>query len=63
MAPLKVDIVGIDTLGDAEWAEWRVMLAANPALSSPYFRPEFARIAVARIGHWASEAAPPEDRS
>ena len=25
--------------------------------------PEFARIAVARIGHWASEAAPPEDRS
>ena len=45
MASLKVEIVGIDTLGDAEWAEWRLMLAANPALASPYFRPEFARIA------------------
>ena len=45
MAPLKVDIVGIDSLADADWATWRAMLAANPALASPYFRPEFARIA------------------
>lgn len=45
MAPLKVEIVGIDALGEADWAEWRAMLAANPALASPYFRPEFARIA------------------
>ena len=45
MAPLKVDIVGIDALGEAEWSTWRAMLAANPALASPYFRPEFARVA------------------
>ena len=45
MTSLKVDIVGIDALGDAEWATWRAMLAANPALASPYFRPEFARVA------------------
>ncbi len=45
MASLKVDIVGIDALGDAEWATWRAMLDANPALASPYFRPEFARVA------------------
>jgi len=45
MTSLKVDIVGIDTLGEAEWATWRAILAANPALASPYFRPEFARVA------------------
>ncbi len=45
MTSLKVDIVGIDTLGEAEWTTWRAMLAANPALASPYFRPEFARVA------------------
>lgn len=45
MTSLKVDIVGIDALGDAEWAAWRAMLDANPALASPYFRPEFARVA------------------
>ena len=45
MAPLKVEIVGIDALGEADWALWRAMLAANPLLASPYFRPEFARIA------------------
>ncbi len=45
MTSLKVDIVGIETLGEAEWATWRAMLAANPALASPYFRPEFARVA------------------
>ncbi len=45
MAPLKVDIVGIDALGEADQAIWSAMLAANPALASPYFRPEFARVA------------------
>jgi len=45
MAPLKVDILGIASLGEAEWADWHAMLDANPALASPYFRPEFARIA------------------
>jgi CelD/BcsL family acetyltransferase involved in cellulose biosynthesis len=45
MAPLKVEIVGIDALGEADWADWRAMLAANPALVSPYFRPEFTQVA------------------
>lgn len=45
MTSLKVDIAAIETLGDAEWTTWRAMLAANPALASPYFRPEFARAA------------------
>ena len=45
MTSLKVDIAAIETLGDAEWAIWRAMLEANPALASPYFRPEFARVA------------------
>ena len=45
MTSLKVDIAAIETLGDAEWAIWRAMLEANPALTSPYFRPEFARSA------------------
>lgn len=45
MAGLKVDIVAIDALGDAEWARWRAMLDSDPALNSPYFRPEFARVA------------------
>jgi len=45
MTALKVDIVGVDALGEAEWSDWRAMLAANPALDSPYFRPEFTRVA------------------
>ena len=45
MTSLKIDIAAIETLGDAEWTTWRAMLAANPALASPYFRPEFARVA------------------
>lgn len=45
MAGLKVDIVGVDTLGEGEWAAWRGMLADNPALASPYFRPEFSQVA------------------
>ena len=45
MTSLKVDIAAIETLDDADWAIWRAMLEANPALASPYFRPEFARVA------------------
>ena len=45
MAGLKVDIVGLDKLGEGEWAAWRGMLADNPALASPYFRPEFSQVA------------------
>lgn len=45
MTGLKVDIVGVDAMGEADWAEWRAMQAADPALDSPYFHPEFTRIA------------------
>lgn len=45
MAPLKVEFVGLDALGEDGWAKWRSLQAANPLLVSPYFRPEFARIA------------------
>ena len=55
MAGLEVDIVGIDALDEGLWATWRAMLAANPALNSPYFRPEFAKVA-ARISPDAAVA-------
>ncbi len=45
MAGLEVDIVAIDALDESQWTTWRAMLAANPVLNSPYFRPEFARVA------------------
>lgn len=45
MAGFEIDIVGVDELGEADWAAWRSMLAANPALNSPYFRPEFTQVA------------------
>lgn len=45
MAGLKVEIVAVDALDEGQWALWRAMLAANPALASPYFRPEFTRVA------------------
>lgn len=45
MSGLKVDIVGFEALGETEWSQWRAMRAANPALASPYFRPEFAQVA------------------
>lgn len=45
MTGLKVDIVKVDALDEAAWADWRAMLAADPSLNSPYFRPEFARVA------------------
>jgi len=45
MSGLQVDIVGVDALGTGDWAEWRAMQASDPALHSPYFRPEFTQIA------------------
>lgn len=50
---LEVEIVGSDALGAAEIALWREMLATNPELASPYFRPEFTQIA----GRISPEAA------
>lgn len=45
MTGLKVDIVKVDALDETAWAGWRAMLAADPSLNSPYFRPEFAQVA------------------
>jgi CelD/BcsL family acetyltransferase involved in cellulose biosynthesis len=41
----QVEMVAADALTAADLAAWRQMLAANPALASPYFRPEFTQIA------------------
>ena len=46
-ATLQVEIVKADTLSSADVALWRAMIAANPDLASPYFRPEFTRVAAA----------------
>ena len=45
MSGWEVDIVGVGAPGGAGWADWRAMQASNPALDSPYFRPEFTQIA------------------
>lgn len=45
MSPLHVEIMATDTMSEAQWDLWRDMLAANPLLISPYFRPEFTQIA------------------
>ena len=42
---LQVDIIGTDALTPADVGLWRAMIASNPDLASPYFRPEFAQIA------------------
>ncbi|HEX8472252.1 MAG TPA: GNAT family N-acetyltransferase, partial [Brevundimonas sp.] len=42
---LQVEIIKPEALSPAEETLWRAMLAANPDLASPYFRPEFTRIA------------------
>ncbi len=52
---LKIDIVTADQLGEAEWGLWRAWQKADPALRSPYFRPEFTQIA-ARISPRAAVA-------
>ena len=46
-AALKVEFVRADALGDRDWALWRRMTEANPDLASPYFRPEFTKVAAA----------------
>lgn len=38
---MQVEIIRAEALTDADVARWRDMLAANPDLTSPYFRPEF----------------------
>ncbi len=54
MPALKVEIVKVEALGEAEWALWRVMQIANPALVGPCFRPVrhrmCARSAIGGIG-------------
>ncbi|MFN3816224.1 GNAT family N-acetyltransferase [Brevundimonas sp.] len=45
MQTLTVEIMTADALGESEWALWRDMIAANPELTSPYFRPRFTRVA------------------
>ena len=42
---LQVEIIQAEALTPADVAMWRAMIAANPDLASPYFRPEFTQIA------------------
>jgi CelD/BcsL family acetyltransferase involved in cellulose biosynthesis len=42
---VDVEIIAARDLTAADVAEWRAMVAANPALASPYFRPEFTQVA------------------
>lgn len=43
--PFQVEIVSAAALGPADRQLWRAMADADPALASPYFRPEFTEIA------------------
>lgn len=52
---LRVEIVRADGLGAPDIALWHAMVASNPALSSPYFHPDFACIA-ARVSPHAAVA-------
>jgi len=45
MGELKVDIVRTNEMSEGDWDLWRAMTAADPALNSPYFRPEFTQVA------------------
>ena len=42
---LKVEIIKASELTPADIDLWRAMLAGNPDLASPYFRPEFTQVA------------------
>ena len=55
MQTLTVEIMAADALGESEWTLWREMVAANPDLTSPYFRPRFTRVA-ARVSPGAAVA-------
>lgn len=52
---LRVEIVGAEALEATDIALWHAMIAANPDLASPYFHPEFTRIA-ARVSPHAAVA-------
>lgn len=45
MTELQVEIVCAGQLTRSQWSLWREMVAANPDLTSPYFRPEFTQVA------------------
>ena len=47
MPGLKLEIVKADSLSMGDVDLWRAMIAANPELASPYFDPDFTRIAAA----------------
>lgn len=55
MDTLKIEILAVDALGETEWSLWRDMVAANPELTSPYFRPRFTKVA-ARVSPNAAVA-------
>lgn len=42
---LRIEIVGAEALSAADIDAWQAMVAGNPDLASPYFHPEFTRIA------------------
>ena len=52
---LKVEIVHAEALTAGDLGVWRAMIAANPDLASPYFRPEFTQVA-ARVSPDAAVA-------
>lgn len=52
---LRVEIVGVEALDATDIALWHAMLAGNPELASPYFHPDFTRIA-ARVSPHAAVA-------
>lgn len=48
-ASTQVEVLRAEALGESELARWVALRAANPALSSPFFAPEFALIASAHV--------------
>lgn len=42
---VETDIIRVRDLTAADIADWRAMIASDPALASPYFRPEFTQVA------------------
>src|SRR5690606_21079332 len=45
MGAVKVKTAGVEALDAADLEQWRAFQKADPALASPYFHPEFARVA------------------
>ncbi|PZO38960.1 MAG: GNAT family N-acetyltransferase [Alphaproteobacteria bacterium] len=52
---LRVEIVRAEALDATDIALWHAMVAGNPDLASPYFHPDFTRIA-ARVSPYAAVA-------